>query len=157
MEDEYFTCGFMPRTLSPSCCTSMPKFPAQYKGSNRSAAYSFSPVHLSRLFSPCLPSWLFSPHLPTWLFHPVHLPGSFTLSTFLALFTPSTFLALSPVHLPGFFHPAHLPGYLLQYAESACCSVIPFVGYCSVSICISVFCCVWHCEPDSFSFFYFAF
>ena len=94
--------------------------------------------------SPCPSSWLFHPVLalspcpPSWLFHPVYLPGSFTLSTFLAFF---------PVHLPGFFHLIHLPGSLpwapsWLFAESACCSVIPFVGYCSVSIWISAFCCV---------------
>lgn len=40
MADEFFTCGYMPRTLSPSCCTSVPKFPAQYSKSNRPMSYA---------------------------------------------------------------------------------------------------------------------
>lgn len=40
MADEFFTCGYMPRTLSPSCCTSVPKFPAQYTKSNRPMSYA---------------------------------------------------------------------------------------------------------------------
>lgn len=39
--DEFFTCGYMPRTLSPSCCTSMPKFPAHYKATTRPMSYAF--------------------------------------------------------------------------------------------------------------------
>ncbi|KAK7100676.1 serine/threonine-protein kinase PLK1-like [Littorina saxatilis] len=40
--DEFFTTGYMPRTLPPSCCTSMPKFPAHYKSSsNRPMSYAF--------------------------------------------------------------------------------------------------------------------
>lgn len=27
MSDEFFTCGYMPRTLPYECCTSAPKFP----------------------------------------------------------------------------------------------------------------------------------
>lgn len=42
MADEFFTCGYLPRTLSPSCCTAMPKFPLHYnKSNNRPMSYAF--------------------------------------------------------------------------------------------------------------------
>lgn len=35
LSDEFFTCGYLPRNLSPTCCTSPPKFPSysRYNGS----------------------------------------------------------------------------------------------------------------------------
>nr|KAG5714102.1 hypothetical protein BaRGS_020430 [Batillaria attramentaria] len=48
MADEFFTCGYMPRTLSPACCTSVPKFPTQK--SNRPLSYAESrPDPMGRL------------------------------------------------------------------------------------------------------------
>ncbi|KAH9524170.1 Serine/threonine-protein kinase plk1 [Bulinus truncatus] len=33
LADEFFTCGYLPHTLSPTCCTAMPKFPSRYTNS----------------------------------------------------------------------------------------------------------------------------
>ncbi|RUS82584.1 hypothetical protein EGW08_009658 [Elysia chlorotica] len=36
LSDEFFTCGYLPRTLSPTCCSSPPKFPSysRYNGTS---------------------------------------------------------------------------------------------------------------------------
>ncbi|CAL1535570.1 unnamed protein product [Lymnaea stagnalis] len=38
LSDEFFTCGFLPHSLSPACCTAMPKFPSRY--TNRMSKFS---------------------------------------------------------------------------------------------------------------------
>ncbi|XP_012940490.1 serine/threonine-protein kinase PLK1 [Aplysia californica] len=42
LADEFFTCGYLPRSLSPACCTSVPKFPAysRYTSNNRPVSYA---------------------------------------------------------------------------------------------------------------------
>ncbi|XP_059146035.1 serine/threonine-protein kinase PLK1-like [Physella acuta] len=42
LSDEFLTVGFLPHTLSPACCTAMPKFPSRYT-SNRPMSYAVPP------------------------------------------------------------------------------------------------------------------
>ncbi|KAI8774007.1 serine/threonine-protein kinase PLK1 [Biomphalaria glabrata] len=39
LADEFFVCGYLPHSLSPTCCTAMPKFPSRY-ASNRPMSYA---------------------------------------------------------------------------------------------------------------------
>jgi hypothetical protein len=43
LSDEFFTCGYLPRSLSPTCCTSVPKLPSYARSSSRPLSYAVPP------------------------------------------------------------------------------------------------------------------
>uniref|UniRef100_A0A0B6ZKZ1 polo kinase n=1 Tax=Arion vulgaris TaxID=1028688 RepID=A0A0B6ZKZ1_9EUPU len=44
LSNEFFTCGYLPRSLSPACCTTIPKLPSYGRGSsNRPLSYAVPP------------------------------------------------------------------------------------------------------------------